>query len=207
MPKCHRQEVFNGNVYTVDCSVCSDVVCLPEGDKLDCGCVVVDVHDPVLPDVKDYGMSFVSRCEKHAVKVDSRKATPGTEYAFTLTMPPDYKPNKPIKEVARLIMTNGMTADKPYEKADKWAIVEEKTEKGVPHIHGIYSTISGRRISNKYWQRYWPLWDEKKKMGYGHQGGYHAKARHGESYAAYMEKEGVVIKCLNNQTTDLISPE
>ena len=30
-------------------------------------------------------------------------------------------------------------------------------------------------------------------MGHGHKGGYHAKARHTESYEAYMEKEGVKI--------------
>jgi len=134
-----------------------------------------------------------SYCAAHAPKpkVDPRKADPGTEFAFTLTMPPSYTPKKPIEEVAKLIMDKGIT-NKPYEKAEKWAIVLEHTEAGTPHIHGVYKTPSGRRIAAKYFQRYWPLWDEKKKLGSGHQGGYHQKARHTESYEAYMEKEGVV---------------
>lgn len=118
---------------------------------------------------------------------------PNTEYAFTLTMPPDYVPAKPLDEVARLIMERGLT-NKPYEKASSWAFVLEHTEKGTPHIHGVYKTPSGRRISSKYFNRYWPLWDEKVKLGYGFKGGYHSPARHSESYSAYLEKEGVVIK-------------
>lgn len=120
-------------------------------------------------------------------------AKPGTEYAFTLTMPPDYVSPKPIEEVARLIMTNGLT-NKPYEKAIDWAFVLEHTEKGTPHVHGVYRTESGRRISSKYFKRYWSLWDEKVKLGHGHKGGYHSPARHSESYSAYLEKEGVVVK-------------
>lgn len=207
MPKCHRLEVFNGKTYDIDCPVCSDITCLPEGDRLECGCIVMDVHAPVVPEHKDLGYTFVSRCEKHSPKVDSRKATPGTEFAFTLTMPPDYEPKKSVLESAKLIMKNGLTADKPYEKASQWAIVLEHTDKGTPHVHGVYKTESGRRISAKYFKRYWDLWDEKTKMGAGHKGGYHAKARHSESYTAYLEKEGVVINSLNNQTDDLKSSE
>lgn len=121
------------------------------------------------------------------------KADQTTEYAFTLTMPPDYTPKKPIEEAARLIMVNGLT-NKPYEKAERYAYVLEHTEKGTPHIHGVYKTASGRRIAAKYFQRYWPLWDEKVKMGLGHKGGYHQKARHNESYDSYMEKEGEVVR-------------
>lgn len=160
----------------------------------ECGCVVKDNHAPYLEGHPTLGLEFISRCEKHSPKVDSRKATPGTEFAFTLTMPPDYEPKKPIDESAKLIMLNGLTADKPYEKAKEWAIVLEHTSSGTPHVHGVYKTESGRRISSKYFARYWPLWDEKVKLGAGHKGGYHNKARHGESYAAYLEKEGVVIK-------------
>lgn len=134
-------------------------------------------------------------CGEHvpAPKVDSRKAVVGTEFAFTLTMPPTYTPKKPIEEAARLLLENGLT-NKPYEKASEWAFVVEHTEQGTPHVHGVYKTPSGRRIASKYFQRYWPLWDEKKKLGQGHQGGYMAVARHSESYSAYLEKEGVVIK-------------
>jgi len=121
----------------------------------------------------------------------SNAADDNTEYAFTLTMPPLYDSKKSIEEVARLICTNGLT-NKPYEKPEKWAFVLEHIEAGTPHIHGMYKTPSGRRIAAKYFQRYWPLWDEKTKLGHGHKGGYHQKARHNESYVAYMEKEGCV---------------
>lgn len=123
----------------------------------------------------------------------SQSKDPNTEYAFTLTMPPGYEHTKTIDEVARLIMEKGLT-NKPYEKATEWAYVLEHTDKGTPHIHGVYKTASGRRIASKYFNRYWPLWNEKEKMGQGHKGGYHSPARHGESYAAYLEKEGAVKK-------------
>lgn len=124
---------------------------------------------------------------------DRRKADTNTEYAFTLTMPPDYNPKKPIGECARLLLINGLT-NKPYEKAAEWAYVVEHTEAGTPHVHGVYKTPSGRRIAAKYFQRYWPLWDEKIQLGHGHKGGYHSKARSNQCYKAYMEKEGVVVK-------------
>lgn len=135
--------------------------------------------------------------EKCAVKTHGNKADANTEYTFTLTMPPGYNPKKPIEEAAKLIMMNGLT-NKPYEKPEKWAYVLEHTAAGTPHIHGMYKTPSGRRIAAKYFNRYWSLWketdDEGKpiKLGNGHQGGYHAKARHSESYLAYMSKEGCV---------------
>lgn len=133
-----------------------------------------------------YARLLMSRAPVHANTADNT-----TEYAFTLTMPPKYEPKKPIDEVARLICTNGLT-NKPYEKPEKWAYVIEHTEAGTAHIHGMYKTASGRRIATKYFNRYWPLWDEKVKLGNGHQGGYHSKARHNESYSAYMTKEGCV---------------
>jgi len=128
-----------------------------------------------------------------ADRPDRRKADVSQEYAFTLTMPPDYKPKKPIEEVAELICKYGKT-NPPYEKPDKWAYVLEHTEAGTPHIHGVYHTPTGRKISNKSFKQYWPLWDNTKKMGQGHQGGYHASVRHGESYDEYMLKEGCVKK-------------
>jgi len=142
-------------------------------------------------------------CTKHALHPDNKKnprsAEGGTQFAFTLTMPPDYQPAKPLPEVAKKILEYGLT-NKPFEKASKWAYVLEHTDKGTPHIHGVYETPSGRRLSSKYFKRYWPLWTENpkdpgyKKLGNGFIGGYHQKARHNESYNAYLEKEGTVTK-------------
>jgi len=146
------------------------------------------------PILMEYCNEYCSVHQEQVVPTPNRrKADPDTEYAFTLTQPPTYKAKKPITEVARLIMQNGLTS-KPYEKAVQWAYVEEHTESGTPHIHGVYKTASGRRIEQKYFKRYWDLWDEKVKLGAGHKGGYHAKARHNECYSAYMEKEGEVVR-------------
>lgn len=118
--------------------------------------------------------------------------TPETEYAFTITMPPDFKPKKPLTEITELILTHGRSSKPHYETPISWAYVLEHTSSGTPHIHGVYKTPKGHRIEQKYFKRYWPLWDEKIKLGHGHQGGYHQKARHNECYAAYILKEGDV---------------
>lgn len=176
-------------------------------NTLPCGCEAYDIFAPLTDDrSKDYGLTFKSRCDAHAAKVDSRKADASIAYAFTLTMPPDYEPKKPIEEVARLICENGMTS-KPYERPSQWAYVIEHTEAGTPHIHGMYKIASGRRIEQKYFKRYWPLWDEKVKLGHGHKGGYHQKARHEECYDAYIQKEGVVHRNKEKSPSCSISPE
>lgn len=146
--------------------------------------------------IADYVSHF---CELHQESIvptpSKRKADVNTEYAFTLTMPPDYQPKKPIEEAAKLILEHGLVS-KTKEKAIEWAFVKEFTKAGTPHIHGVYRTPSGRRIERKYFERYWPLWDEKHPFpgNQGFPGGYHAVARHSESYKAYMEKEGVIQK-------------
>lgn len=156
-------------------------------NKLACGChcrVECETH------ALDKMVSFLRSLPKPNVHANS--ADPTTSYAFTLTMPPTYESKKPLSEVASNILLKGLT-NKPYEKATEWAYVVEHTEQGTPHVHGMYRTNSGRRISSKYFNRYWPLWDEKVKLGHGHKGGYHQKTRHDQSYEAYLEKEGVVI--------------
>lgn len=201
----------NSKIPCVDCarmglSTCSFAL-HDESNVWPCGCEVVDRFVPVDMSLPNMGLTFKSRCGQHAPKVDSRKADASTAYAFTLTMPPDYEPKKPLEEVARLICENGMTS-KPYERPIKWAFVLEHTAAGTPHIHGMYKMASGRRIEQKYFKRYWPLWDESPKcrMGHGHKGGYHQKTRDEQSYDAYIQKEGVVFRNLEKSPgTDLIS--
>jgi hypothetical protein len=112
------------------------------------------------------------------------------DYAFTLTMPPDYKTTDQLIEACEKILKHGLTSQ--YEHVKRGAYVVEFTENNVPHIHGCYTATAGRRIIQKYWKRYWNIWDEKVKLGHGHKGGYHQKARHTERYEIYMAKEGVV---------------
>jgi len=126
-------------------------------------------------------------------KPSKAKSIENTQWAFTLTQPPGYiKPGgMSIQESAEKLLRHGLTS-KPEQKALKWAYVLEHTEQGTPHVHGVYATQSGKKIGDKYFKRYWPLWDIKKRMGQGHQGGYHAQARHNESYENYLTKEGCV---------------
>jgi len=116
------------------------------------------------------------------------------DYAFTLTAPPDMNLTaEQFKSAAEKILKHGISSK--YEHPSRAAYVLEYTEKGTPHIHGVYRMESGRRITQKYFKRYWLLWDEAVKLGHGHKGGYHQKARHTESYEAYMAKEGIIILC------------
>jgi len=161
----------------------------------------------------DYCNKLKEHCVQTSEKKNPRKAEEGTEYAFTLTMPTGWSPVKPLQEVAKLILEYGLT-NKPYEKAHEYAYVLEHTQSGTPHIHGVYKTKSGRRIACKYFQRYHKMkefietptdkhfWNEKINLGHGHRGGYHQKARHSESYAAYLEKEGTVTKFSDHSITD-----
>ena len=116
------------------------------------------------------------------------------DYAFTLTAPPDMELTaEQFTSAAEKILKHGISSR--YEHPTRSAYVLEFTEKGTPHIHGVYRMANGRRITQKYFKRYWILWDESVKLGHGHRGGYHQKARHSESYEVYMEKEGIKILC------------
>lgn len=130
-------------------------------------------------------------------KEHKNKADKETSYAATLTAPPDYVHKRPLIEAAKMIMEHGLT-NKPYEKATKWVLVLEHADTNA-HVHIWYKTNSGRRIASKYFKRYHDLWTENekdpgyKKLGNGFIGGYHQKARHNESYEAYLLKEGQII--------------
>jgi len=64
-----------------------------------------------------------------------------------------------------------------------------------PHIHGMYETHSGGRIEAKHWKRGWDVWNEKKPMGAGFQGGYHRPVRSEEAYSDYIKKDGGMSEC------------
>lgn len=72
---------------------------------------------------------------------------------------------------------------------DKYAWYLEYTEKKVPHIHFVYITNTGGRIHAKVFKRYWKQWDEKRRLGKGHQGGYHAPVRSDTAYLEYIAKD------------------
>lgn len=136
---------------------------------------------------------FAVNSEKKKIP-DNRKRDPALEWAVTLTMPPGHKTAEEMIKAAENILNKASTNRPNPERADRWAYVLEYTSQGVPHIHGVYHTPSGRALSTKTIKYHWPLWNPSIPMGDGFQGGYHAPVRHGQSYEDYMSKEGVVIK-------------
>ena len=133
------------------------------------------------------------------------KSNPNSEYAFSLTQPPDYagdKSGRTIQECAEYLFKSGRTSK--GDKIIKGAYVTELTQAGVEHVHGVYQTETGNQIQDKYFARAWSLWNKSIRMGAGHQGGYHRLVRHSECYEDYISKEGVVIKCVGDSTATSI---
>lgn len=104
---------------------------------------------------------------------------PSGTFAGTLTKAPDWSETEEdmVTAIEKILAQNTCPVSKYC-----WYV--EYTENGLPHIHFIYRTVSGGRIHAKVFKRYWKKWDEKRKLGAGHQGGYH---RHVESETAYLE--------------------
>jgi len=67
----------------------------------------------------------------------------------------------------------------------------EYTHNGRPHIHGWYQTENGGRVYAKVFERIWKIWDEDKRQGKGHQGGFHEKVKslNYERYASAEERK------------------
>lgn len=72
---------------------------------------------------------------------------------------------------------------------DKYVWYLEYTEAKQPHIHFLYITKSGGRITQKIFKRYWKIWDEKVSLGKGFRGGYHRSVESLIAYKEYVEKD------------------
>lgn len=106
-------------------------------------------------------------------------------FAFTLTMSPsDGLTEKELIAAAKKLMTQQSCPVKRYA----WYL-EYKDAARHPHIHGIYETESGGRIEAKHFRRAWPIWNESKKLGLGHRGGYHRPVVSSDDYSAYIAKD------------------
>lgn len=114
------------------------------------------------------------------------KAT--TEYAFTLTT--DITDPEQFKSVEEqmIFATSKILAQQTCPVLEAEAYLEYQAS-GAPHIHGWYKCNKGHRIYQKIFKRYWPLWDESKKRGKGHQGGYHCIMKTNQ-YRDYQAAEG-----------------
>lgn len=72
---------------------------------------------------------------------------------------------------------------------DKYVWYLEYTDAKQPHIHFLYLTKSGGRITQKIFKRYWKQWDESVPLGKGHRGGYHKPVESLVAYKEYVEKD------------------
>lgn len=106
-------------------------------------------------------------------------------FAGTLTMAPtDPENENTMVNAMRKIFSQETCPIKKYA----WYV--EQTTNGLPHIHFIYETVSGGRIHQKVFKRYWKTWDESKKQGAGFRGGYHKSVDSPTAYMEYIEKDG-----------------
>lgn len=123
--------------------------------------------------------------EAKPVKAKHHKGNgkPSGLFAGTLTMSPkDPYNEKDMISAIRKLMKQKSCPVKRYA----WYL--EYTDAGTPHIHFIYETERGGRITAQTFGRCWPLWNESIECGRGHKGGYHNHVHDEESYLEYIRK-------------------
>lgn len=116
---------------------------------------------------------------------------PRGAFAFTLTK----SPKDPYTVGDMLIAVRKVMSQKSCKVVRYAWYYEDKgrDENGDPihpHIHGMYETESQGRIEAKHWKRAWEIWNEKKPLGSGFQGGYHRPVRSEEGYVNYIKEDG-----------------
>lgn len=116
-------------------------------------------------------------------KVESRKS-----YAITLTTDVTDPEKWPTVEQEMVNAISKIFTQQTCPVLEAEAYLEYQTS-GAPHIHGYYRCDKGHRIYTKIFKRYWPLWNEAKKCGKGHQGGFHEVMKT-DKYKGYMAAEG-----------------
>lgn len=139
-------------------------------------------------------LDHIGTCKKTPWKLKSKNkvgnGAPSGAFAFTLT-----KSTKDAFSVGDMLTAVRKVMSQKSCPVAKYAwYYEEKgrDENGDPihpHIHGMYETHSGGRIEAKHFMRAWPIWNEKKPLGAGFQGGYHRPVKHDEAYANYIKKD------------------
>jgi hypothetical protein len=118
----------------------------------------------------------------------SKKLKSNKEFAFTLTTSITDKDKWPDLENAMCIAADKILNQQTCPVLAGAAYLEYQAS-GAPHVHGWYRCSGGHRIYQKIWKRYWPEWNEDKKLGKGHPGGYHQELKT-NWYKGYASAEG-----------------
>jgi len=106
---------------------------------------------------------------------------------FTLTYSPEWGMSDAKAQDDMRIAVNKLL--KWYkDEIIEFHAVGEFTKSGQAHIHGIYHLVGGLKITNKNFERAWPYWNPKKKLGRGFVGGHHEVVRSVSDFKGYIEK-------------------
>lgn len=106
-------------------------------------------------------------------------------FAGTLT----YSPNSDNKNENDMVTAIKKIMRQKTCPIKRYAWYLEYTEKGTPHIHFIYETEKGGRITSQTFKRQWDIWDESVHCGNGHRGGYHKHVADENAYMDYIAKD------------------
>lgn len=111
------------------------------------------------------------------------------DWEFTLTYSPDT--HGWMADEAEAHMRQAIERLTRYYAGElvEFHAVGERTQRGAPHVHGWYRLTTGGRITSKNFKRAYPIWNERRKLGRGHEGGHHAPIKRTSDFAGYIEKD------------------
>lgn len=127
------------------------------------------------------------RLQLHATHKANAESKRGP-WEFTLT----YSPTKHgwSHDEAKAEMRSAIERLTRYyrEEIEEFHAVGELTQAGAPHVHAWYRLDAGRRITSKNFRRAYPIWNERVKIGRGHEGGHHEPVKRQADFDGYIEK-------------------
>lgn len=131
--------------------------------------------------------------QEHLMRQCTRKAHAGHELGareFTLT----YSPKMMDDAAARAGMIVAIDKLCRYysEEIVELRAVGEVGSNGLSHVHCFYKLRGGVKITDKNFKRAWPVWNPKKKLGRGFEGGHHATVREESDFRGYIDKDVAV---------------
>ena len=157
--------------------------------------VEAEAHTEALAAEVEKLRTALFKVERTPASRGRRQATSDTGYAFTLTQSPadGYTREDMVAAVEKLFEI-GLT-NAPSERSVSFCYAMEHPDTNF-HIHGYYSTASGRRIAGQFFKRAWRIWDETMPLGKGHRGGYHKKVGDSSAYLEYCRKDSLEVTVL-----------
>lgn len=164
--------------------------------SIDAGCALFDSYGITwgtketclkcdwLKELKNYGVCEWHGTENKKLPHHIGNGKPKGVFAGTITMSPKWDTNE--EEMVNAIKKIFRQKSVPVKKY-VWYL--EYTKDGTPHIHFVYETFTGGRITQQVFKRNWKWWNESEPVGRGHQGGYHKHCHAEDEYLEYISKD------------------